>query len=46
MIVLIPVVAFLLAIRVHKLTEGVYTLKLVGGCYLDCHTPSQAVGLP
>jgi hypothetical protein len=29
----------------HKLTDGVWTLNLVGDCYLDYHTPIQVVAL-
>jgi hypothetical protein len=29
----------------HKLTEGTWTLNLVGGCYLDYHVSIQAVAL-
>ena len=31
--------------RKDKLTDDVWTVELVGRCYLDYHTPIHAVGL-
>jgi hypothetical protein len=44
-LVILALLTTLLAARVDRLTTGVYTLKLIGGCYLDCHVPIQSVGL-
>jgi hypothetical protein len=41
---LIFIVAFLVT-RVDQVTNNVYTLKLVGGCYVDYYAPIQAVEL-
>jgi threonine/homoserine/homoserine lactone efflux protein len=37
LVILSLLVVLSLATRVDKLTENVYTIKLVGGCYLDYH---------
>lgn len=41
----ILLLAVLLAGRVDELVEGVWTLELVGRCYLDWYTSIKALGL-
>jgi hypothetical protein len=31
--------------QLRRLVEGVWTIKLTGGCHLDYHTPIQSVAL-
>ena len=45
LLLLAPLAGLALPGRVRRLTETVWTVRLVAGCEMDYHTPIQAVAL-
>ena len=44
---LVTVLVWVLALmQPRRLTQGVWTLTLTGGCYVDYHTPAVALACP
>jgi hypothetical protein len=45
LVVILIWLSVLVETRTDKLTDNAWTVKLVGHCHLDYHTPAQAVAL-